>query len=149
MSSDKSRSRRAEIRKNRPDAEWIDWKKFKEKGVPASLGIAFVFFLVASSILMLRQDVVPYRPGQWVHHDIVSRVKFTHQDPLRLEEKQRDASNRQPRVYTKNRKTEDVWRDLEEDLRRLPEQVVAGHLPPGLTSGAMTALRKNAQNREL
>lgn len=153
MWAEKSRSRRAEIRKNRPDCDWIDWQKFREKGVPGSLGIALVFFVLASSILMLRQEVVPYRAGQWIHHDIVSRVNFTYANQVKLEEKRHEARERQPNVYLKNPKTEDVWHELEENLRRLPDLVVAAPpvKPPaevaGFDSGAMTALRLYAQNR--
>ncbi len=151
MWSDKSRSRRAEIRKNRPDSEWVDWQKLKESGVLESIGIALVFFVLASAILMLRQDVVPFRPGQWLHHDIVSRVRFTYPDPARLELKQREVSNRQPRIYTKNPKVEDVWAEVEHDLLQLPDRISAapaGELPNDLAgmfdSGAITALRKYA-----
>ena len=121
MSVEKSRSRRAEIRKNRPDAEWVDWKKWKERGVPASLGIAAAFLLVAAAILMLRQNVVPYRPGQWLHHDIVSRVKFTYTDPARLDEKRREIAARLPRLYTKA--SENVWAEVEHELLQLPDRV--------------------------
>jgi hypothetical protein len=151
---EKSRTRRAEIRKNRPDTDWIDWRKFKEKGVPVSLCIAFGFFVLASSILMLRQDVVPYRAGQWIHHDIVSRVKFTYNDPLRMEDKRREAINRVPRVYTKIPPTndKDVWGVVEDELLCLPALVVADHLPPKLASfdaGTITALRLAAQNADV
>ncbi|HWE02850.1 MAG TPA: HDIG domain-containing protein [Tepidisphaeraceae bacterium] len=146
-SPDKSRSRRAEIRKNRPDSEWIDWQGMRRRGLPVSLCIAAGFFIVASLILMLRQNVVPYRPNQWLHHDIVSRVKFVYKDPDRLEEKRRETAARQPRVYSKNNKTEDVWLDVESRLLQLPDRVVAapGELPPDLKGildgGAATKLR--------
>ncbi len=149
MSLEKSRSRRAEIRKNRPDSEWIDWQKMKSPGMLTSLGIAVVFFVLASCILMLRQNVVPYRPGQWLHHDVVSRVSFRFTDPTRLDDKRREAEGRQPRVYA--RTTEDVWADVERDLLQLPDRVAAappGELPPDLKgildSGSTTALRKYA-----
>jgi hypothetical protein len=76
----KSRSRRAEIRKNRPDAAWLDWEQLRNSGALASLGIAAVFFLATSAVMMLREQVVPYRPGQWIPHDIVSRVDFSYRN---------------------------------------------------------------------
>ena len=98
----KSRSRRTEIRKNRPDVTHLDWQKLKADGVPVSLAIAALFFLVASGILMLRQDVVPYRPDQPIPHDIVSRVAFDYLDKGRLTELQRQRYEREPRVYQAN-----------------------------------------------
>ena len=151
MQPEKSRSRRAEIRKNRPDAEWVDWQKMKERGVPTSLGIAAIFFVLTSGILMLRQDVVTYRPGQWLHHDIVSRVGFPYSDPNRLLLKQREVAALQPRVFSKNPLVTDVWRDLEHDLLQLPDRVMAapadelpGDLSGILDSGSATVLRKYA-----
>ena len=132
MFSLKNRSRRAEIRKNRPDTSWVDWEKLKEQGVPASLGIAAVFFVVAAGILMLRQDVVPYRPGQWLNHDIVSRVRFTYTDPARLDEKRRDASQRVPRIYSAS--AEDAWSDVEKSLLQLPERVSSSAELPNAVS---------------
>ncbi len=146
MFSAKNRSRRAEIRKNRPDALWVDWEKLKEQGVPASLGIAAVFFVAAAAILMLRQDVVPYRLGQWLNHDIVSRVRFTYTDPDRLDEKRREATLRVPRMYSPA--GEDVWEDVEKALLQLPERVSSSPQLPAdlksLDSGSATLLRKYA-----
>ena len=53
----KSRTRRAEIRKARPEAPRFDWEKWREQGVPASLAVAFTFFVCATAILMNRQDI--------------------------------------------------------------------------------------------
>ncbi len=120
--------------------------------MPASLGIAAVFFFVATSILMLRQDVVPYRPGQWLNYDIVSRVRFSYTDPARLEEKQREAAAAIPRVFAP---TGDVWAKVEKSLLDLPDRVSSGpDLPPDLqnliSSGSATMLRRDAtpQQRE-
>ena len=85
-------------------------------------------------------------PSQWLHHDIVSRVRFVYKDPDRLDEKRRETGSRQPRVYSKNNKTEDVWADVETRLLQLPERVAAapGELPPDLKGilhgGAATKL---------
>src|SRR5690349_16999541 len=80
----KSRTRRSEIRKARPEAPRFDWERWREDGVLASLVVAAAFFVCATSILMYRQDVVPYRPGQWIPHNIVSRVRFSYFDKERL-----------------------------------------------------------------
>src|ERR1043166_1529561 len=100
--SAKSQSRRSEIRKNRPDTVERRWEQFKASGVPMSLGIAVVFCAAAVAILMLRTDVVPYRPGQFAPHDIVSRVDFTFLDKQRLADAQRRVRDAEPHVYRAN-----------------------------------------------
>jgi len=145
----KSRSRRAEIRKNRPDAAHLDWQKLKADGVPVSVAIAALFFVLASAILLMRQDVIPYRPDQPIPHDIVSRVTFDYTDKGRLAELRRRAIEREPRVY---RAEPSAWDNLEKDLQALPDKVadIAGELPPDLKDvlgndpGAATALRHAA-----
>ncbi len=52
----------------------------KEDGIVNSIAVAVTFCVLTATILMLRQDVMPYRPGQWISHDIVSRVAFTYSD---------------------------------------------------------------------
>jgi putative nucleotidyltransferase with HDIG domain len=145
----KSRSRRAEIRKNRPDTTQLDWQKLKADGVPTSLAIAALFFVLASAILLMRQDVIPWRPDQPIPHDIVSRVAFDYTDKGRLAELRRRAFEREPRVY---RADPSAWDNLEKDLVALPDRVAAtsGDLPPDLKDvlandpGAATALRHAA-----
>jgi hypothetical protein len=155
----KSRSRRAEIRKNRPDAAWLDWQGLRSSGVLASLGIATTFFVVAWGILSLRQEVVPYRPGQWIPHDIVSRVDFSYRDKDVLSETRRKRRESEPRVY---RVSSDAWSHLRRELLTLPDRVAdpaasaPGQLPKPLGAvldgGAVTALRQYATqkgNREV
>src|SRR5690349_9169283 len=91
--------RRAEIRKHRPDRPGQAWQRFKAEGGLASIGIAVLFWMIASGIGMMRENVIPYRPGQFVRHDIVSRVAFTFHDEERLTEARRRAWDKQPRVY--------------------------------------------------
>src|ERR671917_132637 len=55
----KSRTRRAEIRKNRPDAAWVDWEALRSSGVLTSVCIAAGVFLVAALVLLLRQYASP------------------------------------------------------------------------------------------
>src|SRR5665213_1254202 len=124
MPTDKSRSRRAEIRKNRPDSEWVDWQKLKNEGAIVSLGIAVGFFVIATCILMLRQDVVPYRPVQWLNHDVVSRVRFNYSDANRLDQKRQEAFDRAPRVYSES--SADAWADVEHDLIQIPDRLAGG-----------------------
>ena len=107
--SRKSVSRREAIRKDRPDTTARKWEQLRASGVIVSLQIAAVFWVAATGILMLRQDVVPYRPGQYAHHDIISRVDFTFMDKEQLAQAQRLARQNAPRVYLA---VADVWKPL-------------------------------------
>src|SRR5439155_17947059 len=109
--SRKSVSRREHIRKDRPDTTARRWQRLRASGVVVSIQIALAFWLFATAILMLREDVVPYRPGQWVHHDIMSRVTFVYMDKQKLAEAQRLARLNEPHVYSQ---VTDAWKVLEE-----------------------------------
>jgi cyclic-di-AMP phosphodiesterase PgpH len=148
----KSRSRRVEIRKNRPDTPRLDWDALRASGVTTSLAIALGFFVLATGILMLRQEVVRYRPNQWIPHDIVSRVDFTYNDPKLLKERQDEARAREPRVYTP---TGDSWEQLRQELLTLPDRVantpndaLPADLAKVLDAGAVTVLRQFATDAE-
>ena len=150
----KSRSRRAEIRRNRPDAAWLDWENLRSNGVVASVVIAGAFFLVTSAVMMLREQVVPYRPGQWIPHDIVSRVDFSYRNKDRLANMRRDRRDAEPRVYQPldvGQGRLDAWANLRRELTSLPDKVgdrAAADLPPPLSTvldgGAVAALRQYA-----
>lgn len=150
MEAGKSRSRREEIRKNRPDAARLDWEELRANGVLTSLGIAAAFCVLASGILMLRQEVVRYRPNQWIPHDIVSRVDFNYFDRGRLAAERAAARAREPRVYVAA--AGDVWEDLRRDLLALPDRVAnaptGAPLPADLAGvldgGSDTAFRQYA-----
>ena len=118
----KAPARRAEIRKNRPDTPARRWELMKASGLPVSIAIAALFFIGASAILMFREEAVPYRPGQFATHDIVSRVNFAFQDKDLLASRQRKARDDTPRVY---RASNDVWQKLQERLAALPDRVAA------------------------
>ena len=123
-------SRRAEIRSKRPDSAAINWQDLRASGSLASIGIAVGFGVLAMLIMLLRDEVVPYRPGQFVPHDIVSRVDFVYKDRARLAQARTDAREREPRIYKSNG---DVWADLGEQLKSLPSRVTnakLNELPP-------------------
>lgn len=129
----KSRTRRAEIRKSRTDTPRLDWDKWKESGVLSSIGIAAAFFVCAAAILMWRQEVIPYRPGQWIPHDIVARVRFAYFDSDRLETERLLARQTEPRVYRANPEG-DPWDAVQKELIDLPDTVAKNpqQLPPDL-----------------
>ncbi len=144
--TNKSRWRRSEIRRNRPDTPRLHWQHLRSEGIVTSLGIAAVFCISTIVILMLKQEVVPYRPDQWIPHDIVSRVGFPFSDQELLAQKRREAREIEPRVY---RSSGDVWANLSRELLALPDRVADNtveQLPADLKDifdpGAVTALRQ-------
>src|SRR3954453_7908143 len=113
-------ARRTEVRKNRPDRGGDWYAELKAKGVIGSLVVAGVFALVASAIVMLREDAVPYKPGQYVPQDIISRVDFTFTDQERLAKAREAMKETEPHVFKANG---DAWGDLETRLLELPERI--------------------------
>src|SRR6185295_6783787 len=106
-------SRRESIRKDRPDTMLRRWRALRASGVVVSIAIATVFAIIASSMLLLREQVVPYRPGQYVAHDIVSRVSFTMPDKEKLSAAQRRVRGAVPHIY---RQSSEGWKELQEKL---------------------------------
>src|SRR3954471_22684703 len=82
--SRKISSRREEIRKNRPDVVPVS-ARLAPEGVRGSLVIVAGFFVVTTAIMILREDVVPYRPGQYVAQNIWARVECKYRDKEQLE----------------------------------------------------------------
>jgi len=111
--------RRAEIRKNRPDRTGVFLQRWRDDGTLASIGLALVFCVLACTILMMRQDVVPYRPGQYVAEDVHARVTFQVADQRELVNAQQYARLITPRVYKVNG---DVWAVLQDQLLKLPDR---------------------------
>src|SRR5687768_2293025 len=125
----KAPARRAEIRKNRPDSAHRRWELMKASGVPVSLAIAAAFALIATAILSLREEVVPYRPGQFAAHDIVSRVDFTFHDTRRLADAQRAARASALHVYAED---PNLWKKIEDLLLAVPDRVATAASPEEL-----------------
>jgi cyclic-di-AMP phosphodiesterase PgpH len=151
FSTTKSSARRAAIRENRPDSTAAWWSEMKASGAVASMGIAAVFCILAIAILLLREDVVPFRPGQAVPYDVISRVDFSFQDRELLSQKQQEARDNTPRVFksTDDKISGDAWRPLQDQLLALPDQVAGltfdqlpAKLKDILDSGTLTALQQ-------
>lgn len=121
----KSNSRRAVIRDKCPDRFGSYWRELHASGVFRSLGIAAIFCILAIGIVMLREDVVSYRPGQYVPQDILSRVDFTYHDRALLSKARQSARDSQPRVYKVNA---EPWSELEKSLLELPNRVAGKKL---------------------
>lgn len=116
----RSNARRAEIRRNRP-SELPLMARLRAEGGLLSLAIAAAFCAGAAAILVMREDVVRYRPGQWVHHDIVARVDFAYRDERLLAAQHERAREDQPRIYKLAQA--DPWKVIEDELLALPERV--------------------------
>ena len=139
-------------------AAWIDRQRCN--GAVPSLLLVVAFWLAASAILMMREDVLPYRPGQTVRNNLFARVDFALADDGVREKKRQQARADAPRVYRATaaatpddgKAPPDVWQPLEDRLRALPDAVAGlafDQLPPdlkdSLDSGSLTALQSYAR----
>ena len=157
----KSGARRALIREKCPDSSAVAWlDRQRCNGAVPSLLIVVAFWLAASAILMMREDVLPYRPGQTVRNNLFARVDFSLADDGVREKKRQQARADAPRVYRSTaaagpddgRPPPDGWQPLEDRLRGLPDAVAGlslDQLPPDLKdvldSGSLTALQSYAR----
>lgn len=115
-------ARRAEIRKSfRHAAGRPFWRRLRNDGSLISLAVAGVFCLACMAILVMREDVVPYRPGQWTRHDIVSRVDFSYRDEKQLAAARQQARDTTPRIY--KQADPDPWQTVQQQLQALPDRV--------------------------
>ncbi len=129
----KSGARRAEIRKNRPDAGITLATRIRSEGGLIPIAIAVCFCIAASGILLLRENVVAYRPGQLVHHDITARVLFKSRDDKKLDAARDRARDATPRRYKPAEPN--PFTVIQEALMTLPDKVRSGklnELPPDL-----------------
>src|SRR5688572_10603543 len=146
----KIRSRRVEIRKNRPDIGSL-WQTLRSPGVLGALSIAIAFWLGATVISTLRERMVRHRPDEYVRQNILSRVQFYHTMPEVEQELRRAARESAPRFY---RSVPDSLDALEQTLLTLPETVsrlMPAQLPREmqLDSGTITALNRiHAEKRQ-
>ena len=141
----KYRPRRVEVRRNRPDIA-SPWRPLRNPTVLVSLGIALAFWVVGSGVAGLRERIVRYRPGQYVHEDVTSRVEFSYMNPVLVAEIQQRARDVAPRVY---RAVAHPFAQVERELLALPEAVTVRlpqQLPKSITdhldSGTITVLKK-------
>src|ERR1700677_3341559 len=116
--SQKCTARRTAIRENRPDSSVALWNQMKACGGVTSMGIAAVFCILAILILMLREDVVPYRPGQAVPYDVSRRVDFSYKNTGVRSQAQQEARQRTPRIYrtTYDKTAGDAWQTLQNKM---------------------------------
>jgi hypothetical protein len=96
------------------------WQRFRAYGGVGSVAIGLLFFGATTAILMLRQDVVNYRPGQFLRHDITARVDFEFPDPDQLSHLRDLARSQEPRVYHPS--VSDYWAAFADELLTLPDR---------------------------
>ncbi|MEM6313181.1 MAG: hypothetical protein AAF743_03795, partial [Planctomycetota bacterium] len=118
--------RRDMVRRLRNDGTptWRDW--FTRDSTWVSVSIGLVFALLLGVMLQLRPDVVPYRLGQTVRHDVVARVGFDFYDQAKHQQERVVEMQATPRVY--NRVELNPFDDLEQWLTDLPDQLVGKRL---------------------
>jgi putative nucleotidyltransferase with HDIG domain len=138
--------RRSAIRENRPDSR-ATWREWRERGAAASLGIAAAFCAGLFVLFLLRGQVVHYRPGQFVPHDITARVDFDFFDTDKYQQQVETARAAAPDVYVQSKT--DVWKTIRELLQNLPDQVQNSNadeldapLRGILDNGALTELKQ-------
>src|SRR5438045_6001681 len=141
----KPRARRVEIRKNRPDITSVK-EAITDSRFLSLVAVVVAFWLCAGFITSLREQVVRYRPDQYAHEDITSRVDFYFTNTERLVELQQAAREAAPRVY---RAVANPFADLQKALLALPEDVTKltpEQLPKSLhlDTSTITALKQIA-----
>src|SRR5580704_985717 len=114
-----------------------------------SLAIAGVFWIAITGLLLLRKEVVQYRPGEYVPHDIVARVDFHFTDPALYDNLTKAKRENAPRVY--RRISTDPWDKIQDHLLALPDTVqdrapqeLDSPLRDILDSGSITELEQNS-----
>ena len=141
--------RRSAIREGRQgyEARWAPGD-FPAHDLVLSLVIAAGFWAAVTGFLLLRKEVVAYRPGEYVPHDIVARVDFQFFDTARhdqLIEFKRESAFRAYR-----RVPGDPWEKIENFLLALPD-TIHGRQPQELDpplrdvldNGAITELEQD------
>jgi putative nucleotidyltransferase with HDIG domain len=83
---------------------------------------------------------VPYRPGQYVAQDVISRVDFGFMDVMRLLDVRESRRELEPRVYKPAKDDGDAWLILKTALLELPSRV-AGKKVSELPADLVTRLQ--------
>ena len=121
MKSLRTARRRLNPRCAAEPAPWANAaSSLRSEGVFKSILIAIAFATIASLILLMRPEIVAYRPNQYVGHDIVARADFDYTDASVLDEARTKAAVAEPRVFVETRRT---WDDIQQLLRSLPDRV--------------------------
>jgi putative nucleotidyltransferase with HDIG domain len=141
-------SRRSAIRENRHDFEARSASDLPAHDLIPSLAIAGIFWIAITCLLLLRKEVVQYRPGEYVPHDIVARVDFRFTDRALYDNLAKQKRESAPRVY--RRISADPWDKIQDYLLALPDTVqdrsaqeLDAPLRDILDSGSVTELEQD------
>jgi cyclic-di-AMP phosphodiesterase PgpH len=146
----KCNPRRSAIRENRQGYEARSAGDLPAHDLIPSLAIAGIFWLAITCLLLLRKEVVTYRPGEYVPHDIVARVDFNFTDRALFDNLQKEKRESAPRVYRQI--ASDPWNKIQDTLLALPDAVQdrsPQELDPPLRdildSGSITELEQDSR----
>src|SRR5689334_20280361 len=93
-------ARRAEIRKGLSESSARRWAELRANGTIVSAWVAAGFCLATICVMMLRENVVQYRPGEYTPTDILARVSFRFSDPDKLAEIRNNRRKDEPHVFS-------------------------------------------------
>src|SRR3954452_21439934 len=113
-------ARRQEIRKNRPDSSSRRWAELRANGTLLSIWVAVGFCVVTICVMMLREQVVTYRPGEFTPNDIVARASFQFTDADELAKLRQMRRDMEPHVYSPGG---EIYARLQDLLLNLPQRV--------------------------
>ncbi len=123
----RSTARRLAIREGRPDtsAQW--WERQRCAGTFPAVGVAVLFWLLATGVVLWRENVLPYREGQSIRYDVVSRADFQYQDEGVRQRERLLAAENAPHVYRATAAGgpdgTGQWELLRDQLLKLPDDV--------------------------
>jgi putative nucleotidyltransferase with HDIG domain len=134
--------RRSAVREGRHDFEARSSPgEMPRHDVVPSLLIAAAFWFAVTLLLLFRKDVVNYRPGEYVAHDIFARVDFNFPDQALFDERVKFFRESAPRAY--RRVDSDPWVKIQDYLLALPD-TVQGRSPQELDPPLSTILDSGA-----
>ena len=138
LSHSRHNSRRSAIRADRQDFEARSaLGDLPRHDLIPSLLIAAGFWIAITLLLLFRKDVVTYRPGEYVPHDIFARVDFNFFDRALFDERVKFFRESAPRVYRPI--DSDPWVKIQDYLLALPD-TVQGRSPKELDPPLNTIL---------
>jgi putative nucleotidyltransferase with HDIG domain len=149
LSRSRHSTRRSAAREGRQDFEARSSPgDLPRRDLVPSLLIAASFWIAVTLLLLFRKDVVSYRPGEFISHDIFARVDFNFRDQALFDQQVKFLRESVPRVYRQI--DNDPWKKIEDYLLALPD-TVQGRSPQELDaplnsildSGSITELEQD------
>jgi len=111
------RGRMLDYKRSLPDRQVWYRRWFRSPGATGSLILAFLLFLGTAIMDLWPIQPFLWREGQYVAGDVKARVNFWVPDPRKMEEKERERTQKVPLVFQLNIEKRD---DLANQLRKVP-----------------------------